>query len=130
MQHEIQQITQYHHPMIMLRECYRQLRLATRYQMQLLKIHWALRQQGLLCLKEVHASEGSLAGAEIIQRIVRHELHNDDLAIIRALRNSKGTPLLSKHELYIKQWQSINPAFHTLTRSSLNAIHIPYLDEN
>jgi hypothetical protein len=46
------------------------------------------------------------------------------------LRNPKGTPSLSKQELYLRQWQTINPAFHTATRSSLNTIDIPYLDEN
>jgi hypothetical protein len=81
-------------------------------------------------LKEVRASEGNIAGAEIIREIVRHELHNDDLAIVRALKNPKGIPPLSKHELYIKQWQSINPAFHTSNRSSLNTIDIPYLDKH
>jgi hypothetical protein len=37
---------------------------------------------------------------------------------------------LSKHELYIRQWQSINPAFHKLTKSSLKTIDIPHLDDN
>jgi cell division inhibitor SulA len=130
MQQEILQITQYHHPMITRRECYCQLRLATKYQTQLLKIHRELRPQGLLCLKEIRASEGNMTGEEIIWRIVRQELHNDDLAIVRARRNPKGTPPLSKQELYLKQWQTINPAFHTTTRSSLNTIDVPYLDEN
>jgi hypothetical protein len=72
MQQEVLQITQYHHPTITRRECYRQLRLATKYQTQLLKIHRELRHQGLLCLKEIRASEGNMTGAEIIRRIIRH----------------------------------------------------------
>jgi hypothetical protein len=46
------------------------------------------------------------------------------------LKNPKGTPPLSKNELYIKQWQTINPAFHATQHSNLNSIDIPYKDEN
>jgi hypothetical protein len=130
MQQEIQRITNYQHPMIVRRECQRKLRIAIKYQTQLLKIHRELRHQGLLCLQEIRIKEGNLPTAEIIRKIIRHELHNDDLAIVRALRNPKGTPPLSKQELYIKQWQTINPAFHTQTRSSLNTIDVPYKDED
>jgi hypothetical protein len=83
-----------------------------------------------LSLKEIRASEGNLTAAEIIRKIVRHELHIDDLAIVRALRTPKDTPPISKHELYIKQWKTINPAFHSTTRSSLNTINVPYKDAN
>jgi hypothetical protein len=82
MQLEIQHITQYHHPLITRRECNRQLRLAMKYHKQILITHRELRHQGLLCLKEIRASEGNLTAAEINRKIVRHELHNDDLAII------------------------------------------------
>jgi exonuclease III len=67
MQSEIQNITQYHHPMTTQRECNRQLRLARKYHRQLLKTHRDLRHQGLLCLKEIRASEGNLTAAEIIR---------------------------------------------------------------
>jgi hypothetical protein len=95
-----------------------------------LKIHRELRHRGLLSLKEARMAEGNITGAVIIRKIVRHELHNDDITIIQALRDPKGTPPLSKHELYIKQWQAINPAFHTMARSSLKTIDVPHLDEN
>jgi hypothetical protein len=113
MQQEIIQVTDYHHPNKTRTECRGQLKLATKYQKQLLKAHCELRHRGLLSFKEVRKAEGNLKAAEIIRKIVRHELHNDDLAILRALYNPKGTPLLSKQEHYTKQWQSVNPAFHT-----------------
>jgi hypothetical protein len=99
MQQEILSITDYHHPNKTRLESRRHL--ATRYHKQLLKAHRELRHQGLLSLKEVLKTEGNLKTAEIIRKIVRHELHNDDLAIVRALRNPKGTPplFLSKNNI-------------------------------
>jgi hypothetical protein len=106
MQEEILSITDYHHPNKTRLESRQQLKLATRYHKQLLKAHRKLRHRGLLSLKEVRKTEGNIKAAEIIRKIVRHELNNDDLAIVRALRNPKGTTPLSKHEQYIKQWQA------------------------
>jgi hypothetical protein len=90
MQQEILRVTDYHRPNKTRLESLRQLKLATRYQRQLLKAHRELRHRGLLSLKEARKSEGNLKTAEIIRKIVIHELHNDDLAIICALRNPKG----------------------------------------
>jgi hypothetical protein len=67
--------------------------------------------------------------AEILRRIIRHELHNDDLEIVRALKNPKGKSQTSKHEQYIEQWRSINPVFHPDQRLSINTIDVPHLDE-
>jgi hypothetical protein len=67
--------------------------------------------------------------AEIIGKIVRHEIHNEDLAIIRALKNPKNPPIPSKQEQYIKQWQTINPVFHPSQRSSLNTLNVPHLSD-
>jgi hypothetical protein len=71
-----------------------------------------------------------MKSSEIIRKIIRHELHNDDLAIVRALRNPKGNPPPSKQDLYLQQWRIINPVFHSSEKSSLNTIDIPHLDEN
>jgi hypothetical protein len=130
MQNEILQITQYHHPTTTILECFRQLRLATKYQKQLLQTHRELRRQSLLNLKEVRKSERNLEAAEIIRKIIRHEIHNDDLAIVHAIKNPKGNPPPTKQELYLKQWWIINPAFHSTKKSSLNTIDVPYRDEN
>jgi hypothetical protein len=105
-QQKILEMTDYHHPNKRRQECRIQLKLATKYHKQLLRAHRELRHRGILCLKEVRKSEGNLNSAEIIRKMLRHELHNDDLSIVRALRNPKGTSPLSKHELYMKQWQS------------------------
>jgi hypothetical protein len=67
---------------------------------------------------------------EIIRKIIRHELHNDDLAIVRALKNPKGNPPPSKQELYLRQWRIINLAFHLTKKSSLNTIEVMHVDEN
>jgi hypothetical protein len=91
--------------------------------------HRELWHQGLLSLKEAREKEGNLEAAEIIQKIVWHELHDDHLAVVKALRNPKGKPQLSKHEQYINQWKTINPAFHSQQQSSLKTIDVPYLDE-
>jgi hypothetical protein len=104
--------------------------LVTKYQKELLHIHRELRHQGLLSLKEARTAGGNVEGAEIIRKLIRHELQNDDLAVVRALKNPKGTPPLSKHELYIKQWQTINPAFHSTQHLNLNTIDVPHLDKN
>jgi hypothetical protein len=129
-QHKIMNITDYHHPAKTRLECHRQLCLATNYQKQLLRIHRELRHQGMLSLKEARLKEGNIEAAEIIRKIIRHEMHNDDLAIIRALKNPKGPKPLSKQELYIKQWQSINPVFHPPQQSGIKTIDIPHLDVN
>jgi hypothetical protein len=104
--------------------------LAKKYHKQLLTTHRELHHQGLLSLKEIRKQEGNLEAEEIIREIKRHELHNEDLAIARALKNPKGKPLPTKQELYLKQRQLISPAFHPNQRSSLNTIDVPYLDEN
>jgi hypothetical protein len=74
MQKEILSIADYHHP--------NKTRLESRRQLK-------LRHRGLLSLKQVRKTEGNLKAAEIIRKIVRLELHNDDLAIVRALRTQK-----------------------------------------
>jgi hypothetical protein len=129
-QTEIQRVTQYHHPSIVRLESHRQWRLAKKYHKQLLRTHRELRRRGLLSLKEIRKQEVNMEVAEIIRKIIRHELNNNDLAIVRALKNPKGNPPPTKQELYLKQWQLINPAFHPNQRSSLNTIDVPYLDEN
>jgi hypothetical protein len=35
-------------------------------------------------------AEGNLKAAEIIRKIIRHEVHNKDLAVIRALSHPQG----------------------------------------
>jgi hypothetical protein len=130
MQEEILQATRFHHPTTTRVECYRQLRSATKYHKELLRCHRELRHQSLLCLKEIRSSEGNLEAAQIIRKIIRHEIHNEDLAVVRALRHPKGPPKLSKQELYLKQWQTINPVFHLTERSKLSTIEIPYCDSN
>jgi hypothetical protein len=75
MQNEIMQITQYHPPTTTRLECFRQLCLANKYQKQLLQTHRELRHQSLLNLEEVRKSEGNLEAAEIIRKIIRHEIH-------------------------------------------------------
>jgi hypothetical protein len=67
---------------------------------------------------------------EIIRKIIRHELHNDDFEFVRALKYPKGNPPPSKQDLYLQQWCIINPAFHSTKKSSLNTIDIPHLDKN
>jgi hypothetical protein len=129
MQQDILQVTNHFHPLKTRLECQIQLRRATKYYKQLMKTHWEIRHQGLLSLKEVRKKEGNLQAAEIIRKIVRHELHNDHLAVVKVLRNSKGKPQLSKHEQYINQWKTINPAFHSQQQSSLKTIDVPYLDK-
>jgi hypothetical protein len=129
MQQDILQVTNQFHPLKTRLECQIQLRRATKYYKQMMKTHLELRHQGLLSLKEVREKEGNLEAAEIIRKIVRHELHNDDLAVVKALRNPKGKPQLSKHEQHINQWKTINPAFHSQQQSSLKTIDVPYLDE-
>jgi hypothetical protein len=84
-QEEILQVIQDHRPMTVRIECYRQLRLANKYHKQLLRFHRELRHQSLLSLKEIRASEGNLEAAEILRKIIRHEIHNEDLAVVRAL---------------------------------------------
>jgi hypothetical protein len=128
MQEEIFQITNHFHPMATRIECIRHLQLATKYHRKLLSAHQELRKQSLLSLQEARKSEGNLEAAEIILKILRHETHNKDLAILRALRHPKISLPPSKQELYIKQWQTINLAFHPPQRSSLSTINVPHLD--
>lgn len=130
MQNEILRVTHHLHPWTTRIECTRQLRLATKYHKQMLSAHRELRRQSLVSLQEVRKSEGNIEAAEIIRLIIRHEIHNKDLAVIRALSHPKGPQQLSKQDIYIKQWQTINPAFHSTQRSSLNTIEVPHLDAN
>jgi hypothetical protein len=88
MQQEIQRATDYHHPTTTRRICYRQLWLAAKYHKQLTRIHKELRRQRLLSLKEMRIREGNLPAATIIENIARYEKHNEDLAIIKALKGS------------------------------------------
>jgi hypothetical protein len=130
MQQEIQRATDYHHLTTTRRICYRQLQLAVKYHKQLTHIHKELRRQSLLSLKEMRIREGNLPAATIIEKIARYEKHNEDLAIINALKDPKRPPPPSKQEQYIRQRQTINPVFHTIHQSSLNTIEIPHKDEN
>jgi hypothetical protein len=109
---DITKVTDHFCPMTMRLECQIQLRKATKYHQQLLKIHQKLRHQGLLILKEIHEKEGKLEAAEIIRKVICHELHKDDIEIVRALKNPKGKPQISKHGQCIEQWRTINPVFH------------------
>jgi hypothetical protein len=59
-----------------------------------------------------------------------HEIHNQDLAVIKALNDPKKSPPPTKQEQYIRQWQTIKPVFHMVHRSGLNTIGVPYKDEN
>jgi hypothetical protein len=104
--------------------------MAMTYHKQLLHTQRELQHQGLLSLKVIRANEGNTKAAEIIRKIVRHELHNDDLAVVKSLRNPKGKPQLSKHDQYINQWKIINPVFHPQQQSSLKTIDVPYKDED
>jgi hypothetical protein len=106
-----------------------QLRQATRYQKHLLLIHRELRQQDLLTLKTTRECEDKPEVAEIIWKITRHELHTQDLAIIKSLKNPRGTGLPTKQDEYLKQWHRINPVFHPPTRSSITTIEVPQLDK-
>jgi hypothetical protein len=69
--------------------------MPTKYQKQLLQTHRELRHQGFLSLKEIRTNEGNTKAAEIIRKTVRHELHNNNLAVVKALGNPKGKPQLS-----------------------------------
>jgi hypothetical protein len=83
MQTEIREVTNDHHPTAIRIQCYKQLRSATKYHKQLLRIHRDLCRQRLLSLKEIRKMEGNLSAAEIIGKIARHEIHNEDIAIIQ-----------------------------------------------
>jgi hypothetical protein len=95
-----------------------------------LSIHRELRQQGLLTLKSIRECENNTEAVEIIRKIMRYELHSQDLAIIRSLNHPKGPLIPSKQDRYLQEWKSINPVFHPPTRSSLNTIEIPLNDAN
>jgi hypothetical protein len=129
MQTEIREVTNDHHPTSIRIQCYKQLRSATKYHKQLLRIHRDIRRQSLLSLKEIRKMEGNLSAEEIIGKIARHEIHNENIAIIRALKDPKKPLIPSKQEQYIKQWQTINPVFHTTQRSGLKTIDVPYQDD-
>jgi hypothetical protein len=73
---KILKVTQIHHPLITRLECYRQLQLYSKYQKQLLRTHRELGHQGLQSIKEPRMMKGNLEAAEIIRKIVQHELHN------------------------------------------------------
>jgi hypothetical protein len=112
MQTDILQVTDHFHPLKTRLECQIKLRRATKYFRQLLKTNRELRHQGLLSLKEVREKEGNLEAAVIIRKIVRHELHNDDLALVKSLRNPKGKPQLSKHGKPSTQYFILNSIHH------------------
>jgi hypothetical protein len=78
----------------------------------------------------IRKHEGNLESAEIIRKIIRYKIHNDDIAIAHAIKNPKGNPPPSKQELYLKQWRIINPVFRSAKQSSLSTINVPHLDEN
>jgi hypothetical protein len=65
-----------------------------------------------------------------MEKIARYERHNKDFAIIRALMDPKSPPPPSKQDQYIRLWQTINPVFHTIHRSSLNTIEVPFQDNH
>jgi hypothetical protein len=106
-----------------------QLRQATRYQKHLLSIHQELRQQDLLTLKTTREFKDNMEVAEIIRKIMRYELQTQDLAILRSLKNSKGTGLPSEQAAYLQQWHRRNPLFHPPTRSNITTIEVPHWDK-
>jgi hypothetical protein len=110
------------------RICQNQLRQATHY--QLIKIHHELRQQGLLTLKTIRECEDNAVVIEIVRKIMRYELHTQDLLIIKSLKNPRGPILRSKQDQYLRQWQHINPVFHQPTKSNRYTIEIPFKDAN
>jgi hypothetical protein len=85
LQLQIDNISNYRFKPILRRICQNQLRQATRYHKQLIKIHRELRQQGLLTLKTIRECEDNAAVVEIIRKIMQFELHTQDLSIIKSL---------------------------------------------
>jgi Reverse transcriptase (RNA-dependent DNA polymerase) len=128
LQNRIDDSSNYRYRPTLRRICFQQLRQATTYQRHLISIHKELRQQGLLSLKTTRECEDNPKVAEIISKIMRYELHTQDLAIIRSLKNPKGPILPSKQNQYLQQWQRINPVFHPPTRSNLNTVEVPHQD--
>jgi hypothetical protein len=115
---------------ILKRICFKHLRKETRELKNMIRIHRKLRHQSLLSLQEIRKSQGNLTFAEIIRKIIRKELHDQDLTIIKAIKNPKMPNPPSKQEQYQKQWQHINPTLHPPAKSSLNTCEVPHLDSN
>jgi hypothetical protein len=82
LQAQIDNVSNYRHRPTIRKVCRNQLRTATRYQKQLIKIHRELRQQGLITLQAIRECENNEAAVEVIRRIMRYELHTQDLSII------------------------------------------------
>jgi hypothetical protein len=95
-----------------------------------IRTHREIRESSLLSLKELRTSEGNITSAEIIRKIIRKVYHDQYLANICTIKDPTIPSQPSKQEHYQKQWKHINPTFHPPTRSALNTIEIPHLDQD
>jgi hypothetical protein len=129
-QEQINKASNYRHYPTLKHICFRYLRKATKELKDMIRVNRELRHQCLLGLQEIRKAEGNSTSEEIIRKIIRKELHDQDLSIIRAIKNPKEPVIPSKQEIYQKQLQHINPTFHPPTKSSLNTLEVPDKDQN
>jgi hypothetical protein len=125
LQQTIDQVTNFQYLPTLKKVCYKYLRKATQELKNMIRIHRDLCHQSLTSLQELGKAQGNIPTAKIIRKIIRKELHDHDLAIIKAIKNPKIPSPPSKQEQYQQQSKHINPTFHPLSRSSLNTLEIP-----
>jgi hypothetical protein len=67
--------------------CFWYLRKATKELKEMIQMHRELCERSLLSLKELLTSVGNITLAEIIRKIMREEYHDQDLAIVCAIKD-------------------------------------------
>jgi hypothetical protein len=106
LQQTIDKVTNYQYLPMLKKVCYQYVWKATKELKNMIRIHRDLRHQSLTILQELRKAQGIIPTAEIIQKIIRTELHDQDLAIIKAIKNPKIPSPPSKQEDRLNKGQA------------------------